>query len=135
MRFFFYGTLRDPDVRRAIIGSGVAHIAITPAVLPGWACVFMRGRAYPILQPDSTAETEGVLADGVDLRQAARLDRFETDEYRRRSARVRVGGGRIVEAQVYFAARPGLASTTGWDFEAWQRRWKKGLLAGSFGRR
>jgi hypothetical protein len=135
MRFFFYGTLRDPDVRRAVVGPGVDRLVLAPAVLPGWKCVFLRGRAYPILHPDSAAETDGVLADGVDPRQAARLDRFETDEYRRALARVRVADGRMFEAQVYFAARPGLASTTRWEFEVWRRRWKKALLAGSFGRR
>jgi hypothetical protein len=135
MRFFFYGTLRDRDVRRAVLGPGVERIVIAPAVLPGWRCVFLRGRAYPVLHPDTTAETEGVLADHVDPRQAARLDRFETDEYRRGTARVRRAGGEAVAAHLHFAARLGLASTTTWDFEAWQRRWKKALLAGSFGRR
>jgi hypothetical protein len=135
MRFFFYGTLRDADVRRTVIGFGVDRISVAPAVLPCWRCVFLRGRAYPILQADRTAETVGVLADGIDPRQAARLDRFETDEYRRGVARVRSAGGRVADAYVYFAARPGLASTTVWDFDDWQRRWKTALLAGSFGRR
>jgi hypothetical protein len=135
MRFFFYGTLRDPDVRRLVIGPGVDRIAIAPAVLPGWRCVFLRGRVYPVLQADGSAETVGVLADGIDPRQVARLDRFETDEYRRGVARVRGACGKVANAHVYFAVRPGLASTTAWDLDAWQRRWKKALLAGSFGRR
>lgn len=130
MRFFFYGTLRDPDVRRTVIGPSVNRIATVPAVLPGWRCVFLRGRDYPVLQPDIAAQTEGVLADGVDPRQAARLDCFETDEYRRGTARVRRADGQMIAAHIYFAARPGLASTTAWEFEAWQRRHKPRLLRG-----
>ena len=120
MRFFFYGTLRDAEVRRAVIGSGVERVSIVPGTLPGWACVFMGGRHYPVLRPNPYAVTEGVLADGVDIAQARRIDRFETGEYRARLASVTAASGKTVEALVYFAARPGLA----WRFEEWKRRHK-----------
>jgi gamma-glutamylcyclotransferase (GGCT)/AIG2-like uncharacterized protein YtfP len=130
MRFFFYGTLRDPDVRRAVIGPGVDRVSIVPATLSGWRCVFMRGRHYPVLRPDSQAVTEGVIADGIGAAQARRLDRFETREYRARLAPVTAVSGKTVEALVYFAARPGLAATTPWRLAEWQRRHKLQLLRG-----
>jgi gamma-glutamylcyclotransferase (GGCT)/AIG2-like uncharacterized protein YtfP len=132
MRYFFYGTLRDPDVRRAIIGPTVERVTIGPATLPGFKCVFMRGRVYPVLRPDACGTVEGVIADGIDAAQARRLDRFETDEYRARRAAIIDGRGKSVEATVYFAAKPGLASTTPWRFIEWRRRHKRGALRGWF---
>jgi gamma-glutamylcyclotransferase (GGCT)/AIG2-like uncharacterized protein YtfP len=128
MRFFFYGTLRDHDVRRAVIGPGVDRISIVPATLSGWRCVLMRGRHYPVLRPDSQAVTEGVIADGIDIAQARRLDRFETREYRARLAPVRNAAGGALEAKIYFAIRPGLASATPWRFEEWKRRHKGAFI-------
>jgi len=130
MRFFFYGTLRDADVRRAILGPGVARVSISPGILAGWRCVFMRGRSYPVLRPDADGATEGVIAEGVDVVQSRRIDRFETNEYRARIAQVRGAAGQILDAKVYFAARPGFATTTPWRFAEWQRRYKAALLRG-----
>jgi hypothetical protein len=131
-RYFFYRTLRDPDVRRAILGPSADRVTIAPGILPGWRCVFLRGRSYPVLRPDPCAATVGVIADGVDAAQAARIDRFETDEYRARVADVRDAAGRSLAAKVYFAARPGLATTTPWRFEEWRRRHKRRVLRGWF---
>jgi gamma-glutamylcyclotransferase (GGCT)/AIG2-like uncharacterized protein YtfP len=130
--FFFYGTLRDADVRRAILGPSVDRVTIMPATLPGFKCVFMRGRPYPVLRPDHCASVEGVIAVNVDAAQAARVDRFETNEYRAARANVIDAAGDMVEAMVYFAARPGLATTTPWRFAEWQRRHKKDALRGWF---
>jgi gamma-glutamylcyclotransferase (GGCT)/AIG2-like uncharacterized protein YtfP len=132
MRFFFYGTLRDADVRRAILGPSVDRVSITAARLPGYKCVFMRGRVYPVLRRDPCGAVEGVIADGVDAAQASRIDRFETNEYRARPARILAASGETVAATVYFAARPGLATTMPWRFSEWQRRHKRGALRGWF---
>lgn len=132
MRFFFYGTLRDPDVRRAVIGPRVDRIAIAPARLPGYECVFLRGRSYPVLRPAPGGSVEGVLADHVDAAQAARIDRFETGEYRAGSAEITLATGDTVEATVYFAARPGLATARPWRLADWQRRMKPRLVRGWF---
>ena len=132
MRYFFYGTLRDPDVRRAVIGPAVDRVRIVPGILPGYRCVFMRGRYYPALRLAPQAEVEGVIADGIDSFQAARIDRFETSEYRLRKAAVRSEDGTESEALVYFTARPGLAGTTPWRLDDWQRRHKPAALRAWF---
>ncbi len=128
MRFFFYGTLRDADVRRKVIGPAVARLAIEPATLPGYACVFMRGRPYPVLRAREGAAAEGVLTAPLAAVEAARIDRFETDEYRAGPATVLTEAGEPVTARVYFAARSGLASEVPWSLADWQRRHKKTLL-------
>jgi hypothetical protein len=135
LRYFFYGTLRDADVRRAVLGPMADRLRIEPAMLPGWRCVFMRGRVYPVLRPDARGEAGGVIADGLGPAQAAALDRFETREYRLGIAAVRGPDGRTMAARVYFPARAGLDSTTPWDLTAWQARYKSALLKGWFGRR
>jgi len=48
-RFFFYGTLMDPSVRRAVLGRPVERSRLQRAVLPGFRRVFRRGATYPVL--------------------------------------------------------------------------------------
>lgn len=121
MRFFFYGTLTDPDVRRAVIGPRADRIPAEPAWLDGYRVVFMRGRPYPVLARDSEARAAGVLARGLDRSAAALIDAFETTEYRRGRAAVVTGSDRRADAWVYFAAAPDLATDTDWRLEDWQQ--------------
>ncbi len=133
MRFFFYGTLCDPDVQRKVIGTGVGRLSIEPANLPRHEVVLARGRPYPVLREHEGASAEGLLARGLDASEAERIDRFEGDEYRSVLAIVTKATGGQVPARVYFAARPDIASDAPWDLAAWQRRHKAILLRTWFG--
>ncbi|MBL8834369.1 MAG: gamma-glutamylcyclotransferase, partial [Rhodospirillales bacterium] len=50
MRFFFYGTLIDPDVRRAVLGR-LAPASVEPATLKGWRRFSAKGVTFPIARP------------------------------------------------------------------------------------
>jgi gamma-glutamylcyclotransferase (GGCT)/AIG2-like uncharacterized protein YtfP len=132
MRFFFYGTLCDADVRRKVIGPGVDRLSVEPATLPGYECVLVCGRTYPVLREREGAVAEGVLVRGLDAAEAARIDRFETGEYRAVLAIVSKASGGQIPARIYFAARPDIASDVPWKLEDWQRRHKRVLLRSSF---
>lgn len=122
MRYFFYGTLMDADVLRAVVGT---EATMEPATLRGWRRVGVRGEAYPIIVRDVASRVDGVLVRGLDARAASRLMSYEGPEYTVIRACVACGG-RTVAAHV-FAPRPGrLLRTEGaWDFEAWRRRHKR----------
>lgn len=128
MRFFFYGTLLDPDVRARIAGP----CAVAPARLDGWRRVAMQGKSYPVIVRQYGASVDGLLADGLDRAAARRLDTFETDEYETARLHVSLEDGRRLPALVFVAgarARPGTAP---WTLDAWVARHKRSFMRSSW---
>ena len=124
MRYFFYGTLLDPDVRALILGAWIRRRALPGARLPGYRRVYIRGRHYPVVVPAAGQEVEGVLAEGLDRRAVLRLAEFESDEYVDAERTVLVDGGRALRARVFVASRLAHPTDTAWAVEDWQRRHK-----------
>ena len=128
MRFFFFGTLMDPDVREVVVGRPVPASRIEPATLEGFRRMCVAGRSYPMLISDPPGHVEGCLVRGLDGRARARIGRFEGDEYRPERHWVRLSGGARVEAYVYMARSGVRAGRTPWELSTWQRRHKRALL-------
>jgi gamma-glutamylcyclotransferase (GGCT)/AIG2-like uncharacterized protein YtfP len=123
VRFFFYGTLMDADLRRQVLGR---EIVIEPAVALGFRRVGVAGRGYPMLLPYGPGRVEGLLAD-MDDEAVRRLTRYEGPEYRTAVIEVLVKGGRL-EASV-FLCHPGIADDgRPWSLETWRRRHKRDVL-------
>jgi gamma-glutamylcyclotransferase (GGCT)/AIG2-like uncharacterized protein YtfP len=130
MRFFFYGTLLDPEVRREVMGRAAGALPAEPAVLAGYRRVYVRGKTYPVAVPDPASAVEGCLVRGLDRRAAQRLIDFETDEYDLVERTVVTGSGRTIRCRVFVAGRRALPSVRPWDYETWRRRHRS-----AFGRR
>jgi hypothetical protein len=129
MRFFFYGTLMDEDVRRAVLG--VRSLAPTEkATLKGWRRVKMAGVTYPMIVRARNHAVDGVLMHGVDARARDLLQRYEGDEYTMLGIEVQTGDSAI--SANMFVPRPGLAvrGRGPWDLETWRRRHKRRFLGG-----
>ncbi|MEE8559476.1 MAG: gamma-glutamylcyclotransferase family protein, partial [Alphaproteobacteria bacterium] len=77
MRYFFFGTLMDPDVRALVIGGPAPASRIEPATLAGFRRVHVAGRSYPMLISDALGRVEGCLVRGLDGRARARIGQFE----------------------------------------------------------
>ncbi len=99
---FVYGTLKDPDLVRALTGKTFPS---KPGVLADWRLVppDRSPSAYPEIEPSSGDRVEGLLLRQVDPEALQALDRYE-EGYVRRRVRVKVEG-RAVEAEVYVPAR------------------------------
>ena len=128
MCYFFYGTLLDHDVRRAVLGPLADGLTPQPARLADWRRVRLAGRAYPVIVPRRGSTVEGCLVHGMPASAAARLTRFEGPEYR--LARLAVatddGGGPIARA---FVSSGRVAPTPlPWHLDEWARRHKPALL-------
>lgn len=95
---FAYGTLRIPEVFRAVTGRS---LPARPATLAGYARYRLRGLGYPGLIAEAGAVTEGLLITGIGSRELARLDAFEDAFYRRVTLRLSIGAGQLVSADVY----------------------------------
>jgi len=136
MRFFFYGTLLDPDVRRHVIGPGADAASIEPAVLAGYRCVYMRDKTYPVAVPDGAGTVEGYLVRGLDKAARAKLVAYETVEYDEAEREVRTASGKPIRCRVFVASRAAVPTSKKWDFATWQRRhateFKRRLARGEF---
>lgn len=128
MRFFFYGTLMDADVRRAVLGRR-REIAVGPATLHGWRRVALAHESYPIIVRDSGGTVEGLLARGLDAAARARLCVYEGPDYELTGAVVHTAAG-AVDAHVFVPAPGWRPEARGdWDLAAWQRAAKRSFLA------
>ncbi len=126
MRFFFYGTLMDDEVRGAVLDE---RSAAEPAVLAGWRRVRKPGTPYPIVVRARGRRVAGVLVRGLDGRARARLIAFEDDGYALALLPVNAGGRRRM-AWV-FAAKPGtrLGRARRWNVAEWRKTGRGPLLA------
>lgn len=128
MRFFFYGTLIDPEVLHTVIRRSLAPGDRRSAVLRGFRRVFRRGAGYPVLVPDRACEVEGVVVAGLDRRDAALLSAFEGAEYRAALLPVRLKTDRVIHARVFLPA-PGCPTTAEeWTLEEWRSRFRRDFL-------
>jgi len=128
MRFFFYGTLIDPDVRRLVLGVS-APVMVEPAVLMGWKRVPLPDVTYPNILRAQRLSVDGVLMRGLDKAACRRLIDYEGDGYDLLDVEVTVAGDRRVAALV-FAGKPGQLRALGsWSFTDWQRRHKRRFVA------
>jgi gamma-glutamylcyclotransferase (GGCT)/AIG2-like uncharacterized protein YtfP len=125
VRFFFYGTLMDVEIRGLVLGRRDGARPVEPATLPGFRRVTMHRRSYPVIFPEPSTHVVGCLIRGLDRHAAARLDAFETDEYDRIECAVVLVSSRSIDAWTYVAGRRATPSTMAWDLEAWRRRHKR----------
>jgi hypothetical protein len=129
VRFFFYGTLIDPDVRRAVLGAH-APDSVESATLGGWERLPVRGESYPMIRRRGGARVEGVLARGLDAEARSVLVGYEGADYALVAVDVALLSGRRLPAWVFAPAAGGaLAAGEGaWRFEEWERRHKSGFI-------
>lgn len=130
MRLFFYGTLLDHDVRRAVLGAGAARLHGRRARLPGYRCVRMPGHSYPVLERDETAETPGAVFEGIGTREFDLLARYEGPEYTAAWLTVALANGPAVAARVFVPVVDVAPGQPDWRFEEWRRRHKARFVAG-----
>jgi gamma-glutamylcyclotransferase (GGCT)/AIG2-like uncharacterized protein YtfP len=100
---FAYGTLRFPDVLRALLGRVPGH---TPAIVSGWRVAALDGRIYPVLVPGPGAAA-GVLITGLTTEEWRVIDAYEDDFYA--LERLALVGGRRAWA---YLTRDGTAALT-----------------------
>ena len=122
MRYFFYGTLTDPDLRDALLG----RVTVSPARLRGWKRTALPGVPWPGIMPAAGAHVDGVVTGVLTQRQRRRLHRYEGTGYRRVDAAVRAAG-RTIPAGLFIPLRwPPLPLD--WDPAAWARLAKPAAL-------
>lgn len=126
--FFFYGTLMDADIRNAVLGRFTKSETVTPACLPGWRRVGLRGRSYPVIVPAAGAAVDGLavsFAEDAERPVTDLLTAFEGHEYD--LASLELSSGDVVS--VFAGARRCHPTGRAWSLSDWQRRHKRAFLA------
>jgi gamma-glutamylcyclotransferase (GGCT)/AIG2-like uncharacterized protein YtfP len=126
--FFFYGTLIDPDVRRAVLGTVGHGQPEFAATLPGFAVRYALRARYPVLAAVPGARAKGVVLNGLLKEQAKSLDRFEGHGYRREIRIVSTDDGQRLPASVYIPTTTLRAARRPWSYETWCRQDKRHFL-------
>lgn len=129
MRFFFYGTLIDADVRRLVLGRH-APAAVEEATLKGWRRVKLAEVTYPGIVRDQAGTVAGVLARGLNEAARRALVDYEGAEYELLETGVATGSGKTLAA-LTFVPKPGEVKPVpgAWDIAEWRRRHKRRFLA------
>ena len=123
LSFFFYGTLLDPDVRRAVFSPGTAALAVEPADLYGFRRVRAREGSYPVLMRAKGARVRGALAEGLDRDALLRVAHFEGPDYLPWPIELRTAAGRC-RAWTLLPDRRRCGGAGAWSLHHWQRRQK-----------
>lgn len=118
--FFFYGTLCHPPLLAAVLGR---EVAMRPAALPGHAVWWAEGEAFPLILPAAGRAAEGVLVEGLDAADAARLAFYEGG-FGFHEVEVAAEEGRARVAARMFRPDPGLwRPGAPWRLDDWAPRW------------
>lgn len=128
MRLFFYGTLRDPDVRRAVFGARAGELSVRPAIMPGFRPHCARGGDFPVLVRRTAARARGQLVEGIRHADLVRLFHFEGRHFVLSRHLVVDPSGRRLHAWVLLPDSPRRASAKPWCLRRWQLRRKSRIL-------
>jgi nudix-type nucleoside diphosphatase (YffH/AdpP family) len=118
---FFYGTLCHRPLLEAILGHDRARTS--PATLSGWRTVTAGGAEFPVLLPEAGAEARGLLVEGLDGTDRARLDFYELGYgYRHVPVTVSTAQGPR-QALAYVAPEGAYPRGPDWNLTAWAPVW------------
>jgi hypothetical protein len=121
MRFFFYGTLLDPDVMALVIGRRLPPHRYEAATMPGYARRRAKGASYPIVLRDPRSEVEGAVVAGFSAEDVARLAAYEGPRYRIASRKVWMNQA-FVRVSVFEPVEERFEPVAGrWELAVWQR--------------
>lgn len=120
---FIFGTLRHLPLLEVVV-DGLDGLRLRAAMAPGFEARAVPGAAYPALvQGDAGAAlfAEGLLIEGLDPVQRARLDFFEAGfGYGLRAISVSLAQGARGSAQVYWPEATPQVSDKAWDFHGFE---------------
>lgn len=121
MRYFFFGTLMDTELREVVLGRALPESSLRPAFLPDHARYCVLGQAFPLLVPEAGSRVDGLLATGISAGEAARILWYESDDYDIRETAVHVSERRVISAMCCLAGPRARHGGIAWDFERWRR--------------
>lgn len=127
-RFFFYGTLLDPDVVAFVLGRRLPPAAFTPALLPRHKRRRAEGKSYPIVVRAPSGHVAGAIVDGLSEKDVARLAAYEGPGYRIVTVGVAAAVGRRLVSMFEPLVHHLPPTSEAWELVLWQRRHKRAFI-------
>lgn len=120
---FFYGTLRDRDVRRLVLGYEIATADIGAGAVDGYRCAPVDGGRFPGLTVSRSDTAPGLAVRNVPMAAAVRTSFFEgeTAAYAVRRVPVRLAEGEMLEAWAYVPTAALRLEQGHWSLDRWAR--------------
>jgi len=113
---FVYGTLMCEEIMEEVSGCCLPCIE---GALSGFSRRAVKREQYPAIFPDDQGVVAGIIYMNVPPPAFERLDRFEGEQYERRSVQVEFDYGSLIPAETY-VIRPEFMDrleTFDWDYE------------------
>lgn len=126
---FFFGTLMDLDVLAHVLARPIAVDDLMVATIEGYRRVGTTAGNYPVLLPEPGGVVEGRLLRRASRRDIARINHYESGEYRAELHEVHDATGARHAAWLYRALDHLGATEEVWELTAWQERHKAGFFA------
>lgn len=126
---FFFGTLMDLDVLAYVLARPLAVDDLAPATIDGFRRVATRAGSYPVLVPAAGGRVEGRLLRRAGRRDIARINHYESGEYRAELHPVTDADGARRAAWLYLGLDHLGALDRPWELESWRARHKDGFFA------
>ena len=126
MRFFFYGTLIEPEILHAVLRRAVHPARRRNAVLRGYRRVYRKGASpTPSSSPMRHPTSKELSVPALTAPDVALLTAYEGPEYEICELPVRLSGNGFVRAKVFLPRAACEASRVPWTLEEWQRRYRR----------
>ena len=134
---FFYGTLRDHEVRETVIGEQAKQLNLVDGYLIGYRLYRVKNTNYPLIVRDklSSNKINGLVAMGLDKQLIRKLDMFEGKNYSRAEVSVfRNIDKEEIMAEIYVPKKT-LQYTEEWTYENWHKYHRKFFFHDDFRKR
>ncbi len=131
---FFYGTLRDHEVREAVIGERAKQLNLVDGYLIGYRLYRVKNTNYPLIVRDklSSNKINGLVAMRLDIQLIRKLDMFEGKNYSRAEVSVfRNIDKEEIMAEIYVPKKT-LQYTEEWTYEYWHKYQRKFFFQDDF---
>ena len=118
----------DEDVLMCVTNLDLQSLIIEPAAIVGYAQRNVIGEDFPVLVPDSSQTTQGVLINGLNQKALDRVLFYEGDEYYLAEAAAVLSDKTQLPASVFHSTGIYETAAEVWDFSLWQQREKTEFL-------
>ena len=131
---FFYGTLKDRDVREAVLDKHANNLILIDAFIKGYKLFKVRNTNYPLIIRDSLTKNciYGVLVNGINTEIINKLDLFEGENYSRFKTYAYIANEKLkIKTEIYMPNKS-LEYLDEWIFDDWYKFNKKKFFEDDF---
>ena len=131
---FFYGTLKDRDVREAVLDKHANNLILIDAFIKGYKLFKVRNTNYPLIIRDPLTKNciYGFLVNGINTEIINKLDLFEGENYSRFETYAYKANEKLkIKTEIYMPNKS-LEYLDEWTFDDWYKFNKKKFFEDDF---